>query len=195
MYLFFDTETGGLTPDYSLLTLSAIVTDDKFNIVSVHDFDPGVYVRVKHANYVLHPKAMEVNGIDLADNDMHGFTVEETAALFETFVKEGIACTGCRRLSPAGHNVPFDMRFLQHWLMPPQVWERYFTHHFFDTCASARLFAAANKLSGGCSLDNLRKVFGIDTGTSHNAENDNLAAIAVAKELVALVNQPGRPVS
>jgi len=191
MYLFFDTETGGLTPDFSLLTLSAIVTDKDFNIVRVHDFDPGLYVAVKHLNYVTHPRAMAVNKIDLAHNNEHGFSVQETAELFEAFVKEGAAATGCRRLTPAGHNVPFDMRFMQHWVMKPDKWDTYFTYHFFDTCASARLFAAANKLPGGCSLDNLRKVFGIDTGTAHNAENDNLATIAIAKELVALVNQPG----
>lgn len=191
MYLFFDTETGGLTPDFSLLTLSAILTDRDFNIVCVHDLDPGLYLRVKHDNYVTHPKAMEVNGIDLAEHDEHGFTVPEAREAFAAFVKEGRALLGQKKLIPAGHNVPFDVKFLQHYVMPEDEWRDVFTHPALDTCAAARLFAAANKISGGCGLDNLRRIFDINTGVAHNAESDNLAAIELAKRLVASI-QTGR---
>jgi DNA polymerase III epsilon subunit-like protein len=187
VYLFFDTETGGLTPQYSLLTVSAILTDRHFDIIRIHEFDPGMYVKVKHANYTVHPKAMEVNQIDLSDNDANGFSVQEAAELFTLFIKEALTVTGHRRLVPAGHNVPFDVKFLQHYLLPEEKWGEYFTNPALDTCASARLFAAANKFQGGCNLDNLRKVFNIDTGVSHNAENDNLASIALAKKFVSLV--------
>jgi DNA polymerase III epsilon subunit-like protein len=191
MYLFFDTETGGLTPEFSLLTLSAILTDRDFNIVCVHDFDPGLYLRVKHANYVTHPKAMEVNGIDLAEHDEYGFTVAEAREAFLAFVEESRNLSGHKKLIPAGHNVPFDVKFLQHYVMPEEQWRDAFTHPALDTCAAARLFTAANKISGGCGLDNLRRVFDINTGVAHNAEVDNLAAIALAKKLVAAI-QPGR---
>jgi DNA polymerase III epsilon subunit-like protein len=187
MYLFFDTETGGLTPDFSLLTLSAIVTDEQFNIVSVQEFDPGLYLRVKHSNYVTHPKAMEVNKIDLADNDEHGFSVEETQEVFRAFVQEGLAVTGERKLIPAGHNVPFDMRFMHAYVMPEDRWRDYFTHPALDTCASARLMLSAKLIEGGCGLPHLRRLFNIQTGVAHNAESDNLASIAVAKKFKALL--------
>jgi DNA polymerase III epsilon subunit-like protein len=187
MYLFFDTETGGLTPDYSLLTLSAIVTDGKFNIVPTHGFDPGVYLRVKHAEYVTHPKAMEVNQIKLADNDEHGFTVAEAQEIFLAFVKEAISMSGVKKLVPAGHNVPFDMKFMHAYVMPDKVWRDYFTHPPFDTCAVARFLMTARMISGGCGLPHLRTLFNIETGAAHNAENDNLATIAVAKKFLELL--------
>lgn len=187
MYLFFDTETGGLTPDHSLLTLSAIVTDRQFNIVTVHDMDPGVYMRLKYDRYVTHPRAMEVNKINLDEHDEHGFTVPEAREIFESFVKEGRAATGESKLIPAGHNVPFDTRFVQAYLMPEDQWSRYFTHPAFDTCAIARFFTAANLLSGGCGLPALREKFGIATGTAHNAENDNLATVLLAKKFLELM--------
>lgn len=191
MYLFIDTETGGLTPDFSLLTVSAILTDSAFNVVCVHDLDPGLYLRVKHANYTTHPRAMAVNGIDLAEHDQYGFTVEESREAFSAFVKEGRVLLGHKKLVPAGHNVPFDVKFLQHYVMPEDEWQSMFTHPALDTCAAARLFAAANKISGGCGLDNLRRIFDINTGVAHNAETDNLAAIELAKKLVASI-QTGR---
>lgn len=187
MYLFFDTETGGLTPDHSLLTVSAIVTDRNFDIVTVHDMDPGVYMRIKHAHYVTHPKAMEVNGIDLNDHDEHGFTVAESSEIFESFVKESRAATGASKLIPAGHNVPFDTKFMQAYLMPEDRWSKYFTHPALDTCAIARFFTAANLISGGCGLPALREKFGIQTGAAHNAENDNLATVMLAKKFLELM--------
>lgn len=187
MYLFFDTETGGLTPDYSLLTLSAIVTDKNFDIIRIHDMDPGVYMQLKHANYVTHPRAMEVNKIDLRDHDADGFSVDEARDIFLAFVKEAIATTGERKLIPAGHNVPFDMRFVQAYLLPLAEWENYFTHPALDTCAVARFLTAADVIKGGCSLGALRKTFNIETGRGHNAENDNLATVKLAKQFVRMV--------
>ncbi|NDD52368.1 3'-5' exonuclease [bacterium] len=187
MYVFFDTETGGLTPEFSLLTLSAIVTDENFNIIPTYGFDPGVYVRVKHAPYVTHPKAMEVNNIKLADNDEHGFTVAETKEILVPFLKEAIAVTGVNKLIPAGHNFPFDMRFLQAYLLPDNEWRNYFTHPALDTCASARLMLSAKLIEGGCGLPYLRRLFNIQTGVEHNAESDNLASIAVAKKFKELL--------
>ena len=187
MYMFFDTETGGLTPEFSLLTLSAIATDEQFNIISVCGYDKGMYVRVKHADYVVHPKAMEVNGIELADNDEHGFTVSETKELLLAFVEEARRAIGYKKLVPAGHNFPFDMRFLQAYLIPDPEWKNHFTHPALDTCASARLLTAAKLIDGGCSLPHLRRLFGIETGVEHNAQSDNLASIAVAKRFTELV--------
>lgn len=186
MYLFFDTETGGLTPDHSLLTLSAILTDREFNIIPAHGFDPGVYVYVKSTNYVTHPKAMEVNNIDLADNDRHGFTVAETQEILRSFIKEACALTGRQRLIPAGHNIPFDMRFLQAHVLPRKEWDTYFVHPPLDTCDVARKLTTQRLISGGCGLPHLCKWFEIDPGIAHTAESDNLATIQVAKRFAAL---------
>lgn len=185
--MFFDTETGGLTPDFSLLTLSAIATDAQFNIVSVCGYDKGMYLRIKHEDYVVHPRAMEVNGIKLADNTEHGFTVTEARELLLAFVAEAKKVLGERKLVPAGHNFPFDMRFLQAYLIPDPEWHDHFTHPPLDTCLSARLLLAAKLIEGGCSLPHLRKLFGIKTGADHNAQSDNLASIAVAKKFTELV--------
>jgi DNA polymerase III alpha subunit (gram-positive type) len=187
MYLFFDTETGGLTPDYSLLTLSAIATDADFNIVPACGFDPGVYVCVKHDPYVTHPRAMEVNQLNLADHDAHGFTLAETKEVLLAYLAEARKLFGVKKFVPAGHNFPFDLRFIQAQLLPDREWGEYFTHPALDTCAVARFLVTGGMVKGSCALPNLRAAFGVETGTAHNAENDNLAAIALAKKFRALV--------
>lgn len=191
MYVFFDTETGGLTPDYSLLTVSAIVADPQLNEIIIHDLQPGLYLRLKYANYVTHERAMAVNKINLADHDRIGFTVPEASEALDAFLREAKRMTGVQRFIPAGHNVAFDMRFLQAYLLPEKQWDRFFMNPPLCTCATARFFNTANRLSIGCGLEKLRNYFGIDTGISHNAESDNLASLELARRFVQLLPSSG----
>ena len=184
MYLFLDTETGGLTPDHSLLTLSAIAVDASFNVVPVLDFSPGVYLQLKHASYVTQPRAMEINGINLADHDVHGFTVDEAREVLSAYVRAAKQYFGIERLQPAGHNVGFDVQFLQAQVLPKEEWRCLVSDKLFDTCELARRYGNRRSIPGGYSLRNLCDVFGIDPGQSHNAECDNLSAIQLAKKLV-----------
>jgi DNA polymerase III alpha subunit (gram-positive type) len=187
MYIFFDTETGGLNPDYSLLTVSAIAVDPNFDIVHVQDLKPGLYLRIKHEVYNTSVQALAINKINLADHDAIGFSVSESSEALEAFLAEAKKKLGVRRFIPAGHNVPFDISFLQHYLLPEKRWRAHFSIPPFDTCAIAKLFNSAGKINVGCGLEKLAAHFNFDMGRAHNAENDNLAAIHVAKKFVSAV--------
>lgn len=181
MYFFFDTETGGLTTDYSLLTVSAIIADRDFNIVTIHGLDPGLYLRLRYPQYNTQPRAMEINGIKLAEHDEHGFSVAESREMLLAFVHEARRVTGDNKLIPAGHNVPFDVQFVQHYLIPQTEWHKHFAPPSLDTCAIARFFKSCGLIQGSCKLGELCRSFGIDIGTAHNAEADSLASLRLAK--------------
>jgi DNA polymerase III epsilon subunit-like protein len=185
MYFFFDTETGGLTPDYSLLTFSAIIADRNFNVVSVHGLDPGLYLRLRYPRYNTQPRAMAINRINLAEHDAHGFSVPEAREMLLAFVHEACVATGERRLIPAGHNVPFDIQFTQRYLLPQVEWGNHFAHPSLDTCAIARFFKACGLIDCDCRLGAVCEYFGIDIGNAHNAEADSLACLRLAKEFKA----------
>ncbi|NBO38255.1 3'-5' exonuclease, partial [bacterium] len=170
MYLFFDTETGGLQPNHSLLSVSAIAVDPQLQIVPVLNMYPGLHLRVKHENYVVTEQAMQINKIDLAVHDQIGLTVSETIEKLQMFFDEARVIMGVQRLIPAGHNVAFDMRFLQAQLFPEKQWDTFFKNPPLCTCAIARFFNAANRLTVGCGLEKLCTHFGIDAGDAHNAE-------------------------
>jgi DNA polymerase III epsilon subunit-like protein len=187
MYVFFDTETGGLAPNYSLLTVSAIVVDPQLQIVPVLDFQPGMYLRLKYDNYVTNDRAMQVNKIDLSVHDQLGLTVAEASEALDAFLREAKKLLGVQRFIAAGHNVAFDTRFLQAYLLPEKRWDSFFKNPPLCTCATARFFNTANRLTVGCGLEKLCTHFGIDTGAAHNAENDNLASIELARRFVSLL--------
>lgn len=190
MYLFFDTETGGLTTDYSLLTVSAIVTDPQFKIICVHDLKPGLYLRIKYPEYKTSVRALAINKINLDDHDAFGFSVAESSEAFEAFLSEAKRAAGVRRFIPAGHNVRFDIDFLQSYLMPPNKWGKYFSVPPFDTCAIAKLFNSAGRIKVGCGLEKLCVHFKIPLNAAHHAEDDNVATIHLAKKFVNMCHPP-----
>ena len=191
MYLFIYTETGGLTTQYSLLTVSCILVDKDFNIVPVGEHLPGLYLSLKHDEYVLTAGALSVNKINISTHhDTAADMITVRNALLQ-FLQRATTITGKKRLVPAGHNVAFDVRFLRAYLLDDEEWDQYFTYPALDTAAVARFLNAANVYSSGYSLTALRNKFLPDAKnfTMHNAEIDNLVAIELAKKFVAFVPQ------
>ena len=185
MYLFMDCETGGLTPDYSLLTLAAIVADADFNPIRGGNKVDTLTLEIRHPTYVVSPEALTINKIDLVNHSACGLKLEEAKEKFEEFVKNGKAMCG-DKLIPAGHNLLFDLNFVWAQLMPQDVWRRYCNHHFLDTMVVARFFKATGVIEGGCSLTDLRELFHVDTGVAHTALADTQATMAIARALAAI---------
>ena len=183
MYVFIDTETGGLSPDYSLLTLAAAITDENFNVLDQMYF--GIHAPV----YCVTPEAMATNQINLAEHAKTALSVPAATARLREFLIHGAALTKRKKLVPAGHNVSFDIRFIHAQLMPEDEWREYCTYPALDTAGVARFMIAANRISGSCSLVALRELFKIETGVAHNAQSDVLASIALARCFVQMANQ------
>jgi len=188
MYLFVDTETGGLTPRHSLLTVSCIVTDKDFHIIPVETYNPGLYLQIKHDEYALTAGALAVNKLDLVAHNASGVTLADAKYMLTRYLQRACVITGKKRFVPAGHNVTFDTQFLRAYLLDEREWDQYFTYPAFDTAAIARFLNAVGRHDGGYSLTRLRDKFipSVSAGDMHNAEVDNLVAIELAKKFVSL---------
>jgi exonuclease I len=180
MFVFIDTETGGLTTDYSLLTVAAAITDADFNVISKTCFG------LKPPIYIVSPDAMRVNKINLADHAGVSMSLEKASEEFRHFLASGMEAAGQKKLIPAGHNVRFDLDFIWAQLMPEDEWRKYCTYPALDTAAVARFFSITNTIPGFCNLVALRQLFQIQTGDAHNAMNDVLATIELAKKFVSI---------
>lgn len=189
MYLFMDTETGGLTPKHSLLTASFIVADKDFNIILVPNYSHGLYLQIKHVEYVLTAGALSVNNIDIGEHHKSSIELSQARDEFVAFVAAACAATGKKRLVPAGHNVAFDVQFVREYLCPNSAfWDNSFTYPMFDTAVIARFMHAANKIDNAYSLATLRqKYLPHVSGDAHNAEIDNLTTIELTKKFLQMV--------
>lgn len=187
MYLFVDTETGGLTPQHSLLTVSCIGVDKDFNIIPMEG-EHGLYLKIKHEEYALTAGALSVNKINIAEHDASATPLATARSILTAFIRDMLRQTGKPRLIPAGHNVAFDVQFLRAYLLTDQQWDEYFTYPAFDTAGIARFLNATNHHSGGYSLTRLRDTYIPHmSGQLHNAEIDNLTTIELAKKFVGMV--------
>lgn len=185
MYLFLDCETGGLTPDYSLLTLAAIVADKDFNPIRGGNSADTLSIEIRHPTYVVSPEALTINKIDLVHHSACGLKLEQARERFEEFVRKGKEMCG-DKLIPVGHNLAFDLSFVWSQLMPNDDWRRYCHYHTMDTMVAARFFKAAGVIQGGCSLVDLCELFHVDSSGAHTALADTKATMAVARALTAI---------
>lgn len=184
MFVFLDTETGGLdAAEVSLLTVAAAIVDDQFNVL--HKISFGVKPEV----YVIEPAAIVVNKIDLADHAKFSMTPQKAAEELAEFLHTGMLLANNDRLIPAGHNVAFDLNFIWRQLMPEETWKKYCAYPALDTAALARFFYTVKLIPAAFNLVALRQLFSIDTGEAHDAMNDVLASVQVAKKFAELAAQ------
>jgi DNA polymerase III alpha subunit (gram-positive type) len=185
MYLFLDTETGGLTPRYSLLTLAAIVADKDFNPIRGGTDKDTLYLEIRHPTYIVSPEALTINKIDLTHHSARGVKLEEAKQKFEDFLQTARVVAG-DKLIPIGHNLSFDLKFVWAQLMSEDVWRRYCQHQALDTMIAARFFKAAGVIDCNCNLTALCELFHVDTADAHNALGDTRSTMAVARALMEI---------
>lgn len=178
-YLALDTETGGLGNDKSLLTVYMAVLDENFELTTLPSSNPfglraelDMKLKPEDGVYRVEAKALQVNGIDLAEHDKQatGFkTAGETVTQFlfghAHYEAEGVGRPDrkMRKLIPIGHGVGFDVKFMRGNLVEEKHWEANVSHRVIDTSAIARFLMMCGKIpesSGG--LSDVAASLGID---------------------------------
>ena len=190
MYIVFDTETGGIGTDYSLLSAYFLAVDDKFNKIS--DLD----LPVKPDNEIYHVcgAAMNVNKINLAEHDKIALPYKEAGTKLYNWLRD-LTGDGKEKSFIVGHNVGGDRDMICRHLMSRGSWEKFTSYRLRDTQSSAIFLIDCgilpNDLSG--SLSSLAEFFkiGVDQNTLHNAQVDaetTLKVYIALRELIINMN-------
>jgi len=192
MYLFIDTETGGITTDYSLLSITAIVTDKHFNVVPVVDYPNGIQLFIKSPKYVVNAQALAINNINIVSHDKSAVCVSDARQALLSYLQDALKLSNCHRFIMAGHNVVFDRIFIDKHLLIDGELEKYITYPFFDTAVIARLLTTLGLHDKGFSLAILMSKFCPEypTGTLHDSYFDTMATIKLAKKFVEILGIP-----
>ena len=197
MYLFIDTETGGLTTDYSLLTVSAIIADRDFQFLSGGNADDTLYLEIRQDTYVVTPEALSINRLDLIHHSARGLKPDQARGRFTEFLAQAYERCGRNKLVPAGHNVAYDLDFIWHHLMPREDWRKYCTYPALDTAIIARFLNSVHILEEKFKLTDVCAAFGVPIENAHHAEVDNKATLALARQYAAMMREltAGLPLS
>jgi len=166
-YFCFDTETGGLKKDFSLLTLYGEILDEDFNVQDEIDLK----IKPDDGNYHVCVEALRTNKIDLLEHDKTAISTTDASNKFKSFI--------CRhsvnnKIIPVGHNVSMDIKFVKTYLMESEEWEKHFSYQKMDSQAIAIFLSFSGLLPElpSHSLEMLAKYFKLNTESLHDAKID-----------------------
>jgi DNA polymerase III epsilon subunit-like protein len=184
MYLVFDTETGGIGVDKSLLTAWFGVFDKDFNLRN----ELNLKVKPDDGVYQVTGQALEVNKINLVEHDRVAISYKAAGTLLYDFLR-GNTKLGGEMLIPLGQNVIFDINFIVGKIISKGSWDCMVTHRLLDTMYIARFLQLNDKLPvESVSLGKLVEYFGVKVeGELHTAKTDALATFEVYKKLVEII--------
>jgi DNA polymerase III epsilon subunit-like protein len=178
-----DTETGGLTPDKTLLTLYMCVVNEHFQVVDELDLK----LKPNDGKYNCDAQALKVNGINLEahDKDPKTITYTEGAKLILSFLDKHHTGGRWPTLQPGGHNLPFDLGFVHHNLIPKEVWEKRCSYRILDTTPLCTFFKDIGKWPEKVgSLVSIVEFLGLKMRDAHNAKEDTLMWLDTYAEIV-----------
>ena len=187
-YIAMDVETGGLTPETSILTAFFAVLDQDFNVTDEIDFN----LKPEDGIYRVTAGGLMVNKINLVEHDKTAILVKDAKTPLYEFLKKN---NHGEKLIPIGHNVAFDIsRIKRDGLISEGSWETFVSYRCVDTGVVCQFLRAAGlfpeDVSG--SLGSLVGYFRIPSiGELHNAKTDTLQTVAVLKELLKIVKYNG----
>ena len=182
IFLPFDTETGGIGPDVSLLTAHFAICDANWNILAE------LYLAMKPNDgiYKTTAEALTINKIDLINHDKIALTYSESGARLRDFIKLH-SQDGKIKLQPMGKNVAFDVLKVTDNILGAKTFNQYVSYRCYDITPLVTFLKRTKRLELNApeSLSGLAEYFGI-TAKWHTADGDNKAGIEVMKILESL---------
>lgn len=171
-YIVYDCETGGLNENENPITqFAAVILDGK----TLKEIDRWETFVQPYADLVIDQEALDRTMVTISDINS-GLTDKEfvnTATAFWELHRVKTRSREMGRLIPVGHNVTFDIRFLN-WVLKhngkPSV-EEWMYPNIIDTYSLAKLtfgLSGTEKLNLGATCGNV----GVDLTDAHGAMND-----------------------
>ena len=183
-YICFDTETSGLDhTKYNLLTAHFIILNKDLERIDSLD------LKIKHPHYTIHPKALEINNIDIVSHtkDNQSMFISEANKSLVTFLESN---KQHYRFIPIGHNINFDIQFIKSsGLLSESEYFKYISNIPLDTLSIAGFL----KLSGYlpptqllnlvslCKYLHIKYPNDTSNNTPHNAEYDATMTVELLK--------------
>ena len=192
-YFLFDTETGGLKKESSLLTVFGYKLNEELKIIDEISYS----VKAPMGVYVIEAKALEVNRINLVEHDRTATPIDEVKLGFKNSICKWNFGASKEKITPIGHNVRFDVKFMKTHIMPE--WDMYFDRRHIDTASIAKFLFLAGVLPNlkNYSLSDIAKSLSIPIADEslHTAKGDvdlTLSVLLKFKELVRIQQQSNK---
>lgn len=185
MFLIFDTETGGIGLDKSLLTAYFLICDEKLEKIG------DLYLHVKPDDGVYHVtgEAMGINQINLVEHDKIAIPYKKAGTMLYQFL-ESCYRNQKEHMVPVGHGMTGDLNHIWQSLLGQKAWESFVSYRRLDTSVALQFLKSCGlfpeTVSG--SLESLVEYFKIEkVGELHTAKTDTICTCEVLKRMIDLI--------
>jgi DNA polymerase III alpha subunit (gram-positive type) len=183
-YIAFDCESGGVTVDKTLLTVYFEVLDDNLGYI-----DSGsLKIKPDDGIYKCTAEALNVNKISIPQHDEGAMYEKECRTVLFNWLSHW-SNSGKIKLIPLGHNVYFDIKFIQAHLISQDSWEQFVSYRVRDTASLAGAAQDAGLIPPSVtgSLKSLCEHYGIVNQAAHTSKGDVQTTIALYKHLLEAI--------
>ncbi|MFH1238160.1 MAG: 3'-5' exonuclease [archaeon] len=181
--LVIDTETTGLSPRFNkTLTVGMLLVDVEQDFLEILDEN---HIFIKHKNYNLTKKAMEVNKIDITQHNLYAVPPTTACVKINSFIDKN----SLHKTPLVGHNLHFDKGFLKVLFNQGDAFAK-LHHQSEDTMYIWRNHQRAGNVPSSLrsSLREIANFFKIDYAKAHNALEDCHITAKVYQRLLGLNN-------
>lgn len=193
-YVVLDCETGGLDENrHSLLTAYFCVIDERLQKID----DLSLKIKPNDGIYRIDTSALKVNKIDLVKHADGAVTAEVAARQLTIFLSKHTK-GGESPLTPVGHNLSFDEKFIKEQLLtqvktgatPEELWDIYFGRDFVDTKGLASVLKLKGRIpeDWSTSLKSMAGLLGTEYKNAHTAEGDVISTINLLRAMLGYIN-------
>jgi hypothetical protein len=180
--LGIDTESGGISTDYDLLTLTMSIVKD-YEIVSTLDLKIKPDPVDSRTEFFVQAEALRVNGIDLGQHDLEAIPYRQSKQIIFSWLSEAKEKHG--KLLPFGNGVSRDIQLITKYTISPKAWEMNVARNPIELTSLGNNFKMLGLIpkEQSLSLSNLAEYFGVevDKSKTHTAEYDVWLGIQVLK--------------
>ena len=188
-FMAFDTETGGLDQKKAdLLTAYFGIVDEEFKLVDE------IYLKLKPDNGrlpIAEAGALAVNKIDIKKHleDPETVTYSEGKKKLKDLLGKYVVKRGrFSNTRPLGYNVPFDVRWVQEYLLPASEWEALLHYKDVDVMRPVDFLKDAGWFPPELgSLGTVVEYLQLPKRDAHNAREDTLMTVDVYKRLLEIM--------
>ena len=181
--LFIDTETGGLHPgQHSLLSIGMLVWEE-MEIIDSQE------LMINDGRLIVTEEALSINKIDIEKHKLSALSPAQAIAEILSFINKHFPPN--KKITIAGHNVHFDVNFLNLFFSENnEDFNKFFSHRIIDTSSILYyLYLAGHIDQRAISSDQAFDLFNIHVEGRHTALGDVIATSKLFTKLLATKKQ------
>jgi len=184
-YFLFDTETGGIKKETSLLTIFGYVLSENLSIMREISYA----IKAENGLYIVEAEGLAVNRINIVEHDKIATPIADVKLRFKNDICKWNFAGGQEKITPIGHNVRFDVKFVKNHIMPD--WDNYFDRRQIDTAGIAKFLFLTGVLPNLVSykLSDIACSLGIDFNEEdlHTSKGDVDLTLAILRKFKQIV--------